>query len=191
MRPRLDKISNITTGMPSRYWGPYLDEITPMNDEQAKCIEKLKQVFNGDWWSLVILGTVGNGKTTLTCGMLTSWAYQHPYTGLYITQEGLVDACRGTFSNEGVSEGSVIEKFSNCKLLVIDELTVRGFTDYAKSLIQKILSYRHGNRLRTVLIGNLDTATFKGMFDEHILSRLREGETQIMKAEDMRVHGEF
>lgn len=192
MRYRLDYTTNVDTGMPKRYWNKYLDEITPLNDEQKTCIEKLMQVGRGQWWSLVILGTVGNGKTTLACGLISQWTYSHPWGAVYVTQESLIDRCRGTFSDDStMSESTLLSKYMNCDLLVIDELTVRGWSDYARSTVQKILSYRHGNKLRTVVIGNLDTETFKGMFDEHILSRLREGETQIMKADDMRVHGEF
>ena len=88
-------------------------------------------------------------------------------------------------------EANVLDKYMRCGLLVIDELSKATWTDYAKTTIQKILRYRHAEKLRTEIIGNLDAETFKGMFDDHILSRLREGETQIMTAEDMRLHGDF
>ena len=190
MRPQMCASENRITGMPRRYWGKYLDEIVPMNDEQADCISKMMDVLRRKYWSLVVLGTVGNGKTTLACGLVSMDEYAHSYSTKYTTQESLVDECRATFAS-GASEASVIEKYQSATLLVIDELTTAGWTEYTKSLVQKILRYRHGNRLATVLIGNLDVDTFKGMFDDHILSRLREGETQIMTASDMRIHGEF
>lgn len=192
MRYKNDWATYLGTGLPKRYWNNYLDEVTPLNDEQKSCIGKLREVAEGKWWSLVILGTVGNGKTTLVSGLISQWVYQHPWDTFYVTQESLIDRCRATFGEgSSMTENEVIYKYSDCSLLVIDELTVRGYSDYARNILQKILSRRHGNNMRTVLIGNLDVDTFKGMFDEHILSRLREGETQIMRADDMRVHGEF
>ena len=192
MREKLDNSVNRASGIPRRYWGLYLDEITPLNDEQKRYISKLMEVLRGKWWSLVVLGTVGNGKTMLASGALSLWNMGHPYGGLYVTQEQLVDECRSAFAEGSkVSERDVLSKYMDTGLLIVDELTVRNWTDYTKNLIQKVFSYRHGQNLRTIPIGNLDVETFKGMFDEHIISRFREGETQIMSAEDMRVHGDF
>ena len=179
-------------GVPRIYWGVFLDEIIPVNDEQKKYVELLNEVLRGKWWSLTVLGTVGNGKTMLACGALEIWNGNHPYEGFYITQEQLTDECRATFSdNSDKRERDVLHKYMDASFLVLDEITTRNWTEYTKYLVQRILSYRHSMRLRTVLIGNLDVKTFKEMFDEHIISRLREGETKTMSAEDMRTHGDF
>ena len=192
MRPKLNNSENRIAGIPKKFWGIYLDEITPLNEEQGQYKEKLEQVLAGKWWSLTVLGTVGNGKTLGACGAVALWNSRRPWTAFYVTQEELVEECKGTFSDDSrKSEREVLSKYMEAGLLVLDELTVRGWTDYTKNIVQRILSYRHGQELRTVVIGNLEVDTLKGMLDEHILSRLREGETQIMKAEDMRLHGEF
>lgn len=191
MTERFDRAMSRWSGLPRIYWGEFVDTATPLNGEQEQYKRKLLEVESGKWWSLTVLGTVGNGKTRLASGLVELHNWRHPYTAVYVTQEQLVDRCKGTFSEDNESEASVLSKYMNVGLLVIDELTVRGWSEYAKNLIQKILSFRHSWHKATVIIGNLDKETFKGMFDEHILSRLREGETQIMVADDMRLHGEF
>lgn len=182
--------ANRIMGIPKIYWNEYLSKLTPMNQEQTEYTQKLMALSKGEFWSLCVLGTVGNGKTKLACALCSQYEYLHSYTVRYITQEMLVDKCRATYSEEQ-SEMSVIQDYENCELLVIDELTTRGWSDYTKNLIQKILSYRHAQNRRTILIGNLGVPTFKTMFDAHILSRLREGRTQIMTAPDMRLSEDF
>lgn len=189
MRPKLDNSTNRMIGIPKRYWGAYLDEIEPLNDEQKSCIQKMLDLERGKYWALVVLGTVGNGKTTLACSLASLHEYYHSFSSLYITQEDLLDKCRNAMNDR--SEANVLERYMRCGLLIIDELSKATWTEYAKTTMQKIFRYRHAEKLRTVAIGNLDVSTFKGMFDDHILSRFREGETQIMKADDMRLHGEF
>lgn len=192
MRYKLSTPSNYVMGIPRIYWGEYVDEVTPMNDEQAEYITKLVALERGKIWSLVVLGTVGNGKTRLASDLCSLHEYYHPYETLYTTQERLTDECRATFSAESTtSEATVIRKYQTASLLVIDEITTRNWTDYTKNLIQRICSYRHEQNLRTLIIGNLDVQTFKQMFDPHIISRFREGDTHIMTAPDMRLHGDF
>lgn len=191
-RQKLVSTSNIMVGIPRIYWSEYLDEVEPVNEEQTEYIEKLMELFRGKYWSMVVLGTVGNGKTRLASDLCSLWEYYHPFETKYTTQERLTDECRATFSEDSVkSEANVIRQYMTTGLLVIDEITTRNWTDYTKNLVQRIVSYRHEQRLRTLIIGNLDTQTFKQMFDPHILSRFREGQTHVMTAPDMRLHGEF
>lgn len=191
-RYKLARTSSAMIGIPKIYWNEYIDEVTPMNQEQAEYIGKLVSLERGKWWSLVVLGTVGNGKTRLASDLCSLHEYYHPFDTLYTTQERLTDECRGTFADNAVSsEASVIRKYQTAGMLCIDEVTTRNWTEYTKNLVQRIVSYRHEQGLRTLLIGNLDVQTFKEMFDPHIISRFREGETHIMTAPDMRLHGEF
>ena len=183
----------LLAGIPREHYGHILSEIEPRNDEQKKLIELcttlLKETQNKKRRTLVVLGTVGNGKSYIACSALQSYLNCYPWEARYVTQEKLVSECKDSFEG-GKSESKVIGKYSgrDTKVLVIDELTTRGWTEYAKNIVERVLSERHDNVVSTILIGNLDTETFKNMFDEHILSRLRLGDTIIMEAEDMRKH---
>jgi DNA replication protein DnaC len=183
----------LTAGIPREHYGHILSEVVPRNEEQKKLIEMcmalLKDTQAKKRRTLVILGTVGNGKSYIACSTLQSYLNCYPWEARYITQERLVGECKESFENGG-SENKVIRKYAgrDTKVLVIDELTTRGWTEYAKNIVQRILSERHDNVVSTILIGNLDTETFKTMFDEHIISRLRIGDTIIMEAKDMRQH---
>ena len=183
----------LNAGIPREHYGHILSEVLPRNDEQKKlielCMTLLKVTQDKKRRTLVVLGTVGNGKSYIACSALQSYLNCYPWQARYVTQEKLVGECKESFEG-GSSESKVIRKYAgrDTKVLVIDELTTRGWTEYAKNIVQRVLSERHDNVVSTILIGNLDTETFKSMFDEHILSRLRLGDTIIMEAEDMRQH---
>ncbi len=183
----------LVAGIPREHYGHILSEIVPRNDEQKKlcdlCLNLLRVTQDKKRRTLVVLGTVGNGKSYIACSALQSYLNCHPWEARYTTQENLISECKESFE-KGSSESKVVRKYSgrDTKVLVIDELTTRGWTEYAKNIVERVLSERHDNVVSTILIGNLDTETFKSMFDEHILSRLRLGDTIIMEAEDMRKH---
>ena len=189
MRDKLPAAQYRIAGIPKAFRGQYLDEIVPLNEEQRQCIEKMMDIERCNHWALAVLGTVGNGKTTLACSLLALHEYYQAWSTVYATQDGIVEDCRASFSEGGKSEAETLNRYRLAGLLVIDELNTANWTDYAKSLIQKILVYRHSNGLRTVLIGNLDPETFRAMFDDHVISRLREGLRQVMSAPDMRLQG--
>ncbi len=184
-----------SAGIPREHFGHLLSEVEPRNAEQEQliemCMKLLKETQAHKRRTLVILGTVGNGKSFITCSALQSYINCHPWEGKYVTQERLVGECKESFENGG-SENKVIRRYTSrdIKVLIIDELTIRGWTEYAKNVVQRVLSERHDNVVSTILIGNLDAKTFKDMFDDYILSRLRLGDTIIMKADDMRTHEE-
>ena len=183
----------LNAGIPREHYGHILSEVVPRNDEQKKlielCMTLLRTTQDKKRRTLVVLGTVGNGKSYIACSALQSYLNCYPWEARYVTQEKLVGECKESFDG-GSSENKVIRKYAgrNTKVLVVDELTTRGWTEYAKNIVERVLSERHDNVVSTILIGNLDTETFKGMFDAHILSRLRLGDTIIMEAEDMRKH---
>lgn len=186
------------SGVPSRNKDDLLTELELKNQEQEKFAALLKGLLQKDkkYWAVTVLGTVGNGKTTLACAAVNQWNclnsfYDHP--GYYCTQSSIARESKDTFSKEGKTEADIFRKYAYAPVLVIDELnsSATEWTDYTKNFIQKILVERYANERRTVLIGNINADEIKTMLDPHILSRLREGKTMLMTAPDMRVAAAF
>ena len=189
MREKDFRMSRVT-GVPALYKGEYLDEIKARNEEQHVYQKKLLELLKGEWWCLTVLGTVGNGKTLFASGLVNQYNYNKPYDALFVEMYRLMDELKATFTDSDRSEFSVIQKYCEIPLLVIDEIKAGNeWTEYSKNVIQRILVARHASGKRTVIIGNIAVDVFRKMFDEHVISRLREGETHIMRAPDMRVHG--
>lgn len=176
----------VRSGEPLIYEHYLLDAVKPVNEEQEQLKKKLEDVLYKRAWCLLVCGTVGNGKTLLSVSALNFWLDSYPYEGLYITQESLVDKVKATYEDGSATTDSVIEKYGRCKMLVLDEITSRGWTEHTRNIISRIISTRYDYNLRTVLVGNVAQDDLKQMFEPHILSRLRTGLTHVMVAEDMR-----
>lgn len=190
----LTKADTRRAGIPDEHYGHLLSDIEPRNDEQKKliglCEKVLAETDNKKRRTLVVLGTVGNGKSLIACSALQTFLNFHVEGAKYITQEKLIGRCRDGLEKR--TENSIVSSYTSreVRLLVIDELSLRGWSEYTRNVIQRIISERHDNVLSTILIGNLDNNELKEMFDEHIISRLRLGDTLAMKAKDMRKHEE-
>lgn len=180
------------SGVPGKCKQTFLSTVQPRNDEQKLFRDLLEKLINGDFWAISVLGTVGNGKTTLACAAVNQWNDLHYFYeegAYYTTQSDMILEYKDTFTGK-TSEAQVFNRYARkAKLLVIDELNPKDWSEYNKGIIQKILLERYANERRTVLIGNLESKDFKAMFDPHIISRLREGETIYMIQADMRIKG--
>lgn len=179
------------SGVPGKCKDRFLSDINCRNKEQELFANLLVGLLKGKYWSISVLGTVGNGKTTLSCAAVNEWNDYHYFyeePAYYTTQGDLTTEYKDTFNEDSrFTEAQVYNRYARkAKLLVIDELNPKDWTDFNKTVIQKILTERYANDRRTVLIGNLESKDFKAMFDPHIISRLREGATIYMVEPDMR-----
>lgn len=181
----------VYSGVPGKCKNHFLNQIKTRNKEQELFANLLDGLIKGKYWSISVLGTVGNGKTALACAAVNEWNdihYFYEEPAYYTTQGDLTTEYKDTFNEDSrFTEAQVYNRYARkAKLLVIDELNPKDWTDFNKTVIQKILTERYANDRRTVLIGNLESKDFKAMFDPHIISRLREGATIYMVEPDMR-----
>ncbi len=180
------------SGVPKNYRDYLVSDIETKNADQERFISLLKELYQGRIWSVLVLGTVGNGKTTIACSAVNHWNYTHVFfdeePAYYKTQASLTMEYKETFRPEAErTESQVFNLYAKkARLLVIDELNPNEWSEFNKSLIQKILVERHANKKRTVIIGNLTEKDLRNMFDPHILSRLREGGSMYMTSPDLR-----
>ncbi len=134
-------------------------------------------------WSLSLLGSVGNGKTTMACALLNTYNSIHGKGARYAPLGELMDEYKARF------DGEVLRGYMSCPLLVVDEISEADLTSYALSILRRIIDARYGEYRRTVFIANMTPAEFSaalGGDGGSAVSRLREGLTFAMTAPDMR-----
>ena len=188
----LDKeIENSKSGIPAIYANNILSEMKTLNNEQFLVAKMLQCLMDGKVWCVTIIGSVGNGKTTLATASINEFARKYAlkgYRSRYETLRGITDKIR----ERGENFYEYKSLLKSCELLVIDELnpSLRVWTDAVKSCVEDIIVDRHANKKRTVLIGNLTGEDIRAMFDEQVVSRLREGYSTVMKTADMRKKGD-
>lgn len=163
----------------------YLGTIQCLTDEQTAYRLKLRDVvLQGKYWSLVVYGPCGNGKTYLAKVAINTFNDGGFDGGIYTTQARI----QAELWDDKQSNGDVFKRFASTRALVIDEISERpsDWTPFIKTTIENILIERHSRFLPTVLIGNLTKERLSEMFDTRVKDRLKEGLFKCMTGQSLR-----
>lgn len=132
----------------------------PEGFQQARlsdCPSEVRQWFddyqNGQALWLILSGDNGTGKTYSACAiankaMQTKQAY-------FVTMAGLMTKLQGTFGTT-LSAESVMHRYTNCPLLVVDELEKFKATDWSVSQMFELFNSRHARLKPTIITTNLE-----------------------------------
>ncbi len=141
----------------------------------ASQVQDLKNAFdaahqyadNPEGW-LVIKGVYASGKTHLAAAIANHrQALQHPV--LFVTTADLLDHLRATFSPDSLVRYDVrFNEIKTAALLVLDDLTMRSATPWAKEKLYQLIDYRYNLDLPTVIT----TPDPKGVLDERLETRV-------------------
>ena len=168
-----EKLARYKKTVPERYWKESFETYGAETDEQKNALEQsrlfLEAVKCGKFCTLIMLGTVGTGKTHLACGIVRE------YGGLYRLAPNIVEEIRRAKSfTAKETEADLLENYGREKLLVIDEIG-RGVagTDEQYMLYQ-IINERYNRRKPTVLISNQPKRDFLNYIGIAAADRLTE-----------------
>lgn len=156
-----------------------LDDLTPVDDKQARALDALKglvgKVLDDETApNIILLGGVGTGKSLLGAAAAQS-LIRGGKMAFYITAKGLVREFRATWEKDAsMTEAAFVDRMTRVPLLVVDELGLSAGTDNELAIIFEVLDGRYQNMKPTVLISNLDMAGVKAAIGERCVDRLRE-----------------
>ncbi len=139
--------------------------------EAMKWLDKARQ----EACSLLFKGSLGRGKTTLACVILSEWCKVK--TGLFTTMYNM--------DKESQDEP---EKFINTPLLVIDEVGRQMVTEASENRRFEIINERYNAERPTIFIGNITEAQFLEHIGEAAYHRVQESLTDIvLNGENLRL----
>lgn len=168
-----EKLARYKKTVPERYWGESFATYNAESDEQKNAKEQagryLEAVKCGKFCTLIMLGTVGTGKTHLACAIVRE------YGGLYKLAPNIVEEIRRAKSfTAKETEADILDEYGRAKLLVIDEIG-RGVagTDEQYMLYQ-IINERYNRKKPTVLISNQSKRDFLNYIGIATADRLTE-----------------
>lgn len=142
----------------------------------------LKALRNQGFGMLYLQGPYGIGKTVLARAA-TVEAVDAFRSALYRRHSELANYLRASFDREFGQMELVhrIERFSNVRWLVIDELGRVNETDFVRESIGEIVDARYRNALRgsamTVLISNNAP---EDVFDAYLVDRIRDKKNKVL-----------
>ncbi len=137
--------------------------------ELCRCISSKEAAPN-----LIMVGGVGTGKTHLANAAIIELTDSGKNCG----RVNLIDMIRrlkSTWSKDTKeSEQEVLEMYSDCDLLIIDEVGMQFNSDTEKMFVFDVINARYEEELPTVIISNLDIAGVKEIIGERCVDRLRQ-----------------
>ena len=149
--------------------------------------------------SLFVSGGFGTGKTYLTVGLLRYYInrlpcqnFVEPFKNLpiFITVPELLMKIRSCFSLNKCEE-TIVDKYSDCPLLILDDLGAEKTTEWVLQTLYIILNNRYSNLKRTIITSNLSLDELRDKIGDRIASRIA-GMCKIVKltGKDRRVCNE-
>lgn len=157
-------------GVPLRHRRQINDDTSPKAwvNARDKILERL-----GSGFLIALIGKRGPGKTQIA-QQAVLFATGAGRTALYTRAMSIFLELRATFASGDLTEASVIARYRDPRLLVIDEMQERGETPWENRTLNHLIDLRYGDMTDTLLIANLVPKALKASVGESIAERLRE-----------------
>ena len=127
-----------------------------------------------DGQNLVLIGSVGTGKTHLACGVARRFL-EAGHTALYVRTAELISMVRETWRPDSKkTERRVMRELTDPDLLVIDEVGVQANTENEQQILFNVINGRNEQMRPVILISNLDAEGIKKVLGERSSDRIRE-----------------
>lgn len=158
------------------------DIVPVISDEVKAGIMKAARLLCGESnkWGLMVMGRLGNGKTTLVRAMrmLVAAAMMDEEESHRIVRIELEVRSARDIAALRVSDSEEFRRLCGVRLLAIDDLgeepvDVRDYGNRWLPMVE-LLSYRYDRRLVTVVTTNLKNDEVRGNYGDRIADRLNE-----------------
>lgn len=129
----------------------------------------LKDIQQGKFRTLKLLGAVGNGKTHLAAAVLKEFG------GTYRKAAEIVSEYQSSKSfSANLREKDLLDMYGRSKLLVIDEIGRSNNEKDEKYMLYALLNARYELRKPSILISNFTNKDFAAFTGEAVTDRLNE-----------------
>jgi DNA replication protein DnaC len=104
---------------------------------------------------VLMVGTVGIGKTHLAVGMLRELVLRKGARGRFCDFRELLNQVKRTFSDKAKSEAEILDPIFGADILVLDELGAVQATDWTFDAVERIINGRYNDNKTTLITTNL------------------------------------
>lgn len=135
-----------------------------------KVLDRIELPIPEEIESTYFFGRPGSGKTVMACyymleEMKRSYLNYTPCTTLFIPVAELLEEIKQAFSTED-GASVVYSKYSEVKLLVLDDLGALSPTDWSYGSICLIIGRRYDQMLKTIITSNFAIDQLEDMFND-------------------------
>ena len=146
--------------------------------------------FDSDYHNLFFYGTVGTGKSFLSC-CVAKELMDRGCSVIYFGATGLFDLLSNTaFHTKNRDERqNAYENLYQCDLLIIDDLGTELTNQFTSSQLFSLLNERHLGKKSTLISTNFTLAQLRDRYSDRIFSRITSNfEVCRLAGEDIRMY---
>jgi DNA replication protein DnaC len=143
--------------------------------------------FDEEYSNLVLCGTVGTGKSFLSCCIAHDLLESY-HSVIYLSSIALFDIlAKKQFSSDFEEREESNKNLYECDLLIIDDLGTELTNSFVASALFGLINERHLRRKSTIISTNLDLPDIREKYSDRVLSRLTGSYTFLnLTGRDMR-----
>ncbi len=151
------------------YAGEDLEKFT----KAVQICQNFVKSFNKDYRNLFFYGTVGTGKSFLSCCIAKELIDMGNFV-IYFSASQLFDILsKSTFDRDSMEATSGIsEDICDCDLLIIDDLGTELTNAFVSSQLFSCLNNRHLRKKATIITTNLSLGELRDRYSDRIFSRI-------------------
>lgn len=151
------------------YAGEDLEKFT----KAVQICQNFVKSFNKDYRNLFFYGTVGTGKSFLSC-CVAKELIDHGNLVIYFSASQLFDILsKSTFDKDSREASSGIsDDICDCDLLIIDDLGTELTNSFVSSQLFSCLNNRHLRKKATIITTNLSLGELRDRYSDRIFSRI-------------------
>ena len=157
-----------------------------VNLARAKSYAELFPMKRGN---LLLIGTTGTGKTHISTAIAKS-VIEAGYSVLYDSAQNIISSYEDDRFRSGYGQAEhKSDKYTECDLLIIDDLGTEFVNSFTVSCLYNLLNTRQNRALATIISTNLSTKELTGRYEDRIYSRIIGSDYQILSfvGEDYRL----
>ena len=157
-----------------------------INLSRAKSYAEMFPMKKGN---LLLIGTTGTGKTHISTAIAKS-VIEQGYSVLYDSAQNIISAYEDDRFRSGYGQTEhKSDKYTECDLLIIDDLGTEFVNAFTVSCLYNLLNTRQNRALATVISTNLSTRELTSRYEDRIYSRIIGSDYQILSfvGEDYRL----
>lgn len=181
---RRDRATNarlLESGVPLRFRASTLDSYRTETEGQAVALNQCLEYavgFEDNWAtgrSMMLLGSVGAGKTHLSCAVAQQVIRDFGASARYTMAIEIIRDIKMTFDKKSEqTERDVYASLLAPDLLVIDEVGVQHGSDFERQVLFEVIDSRYRQLMPTIVISNLGIAGLRKCLGDRAVDRLTD-----------------